>query len=398
MLSAIRDCQRFVDKWDDIFELLSIIKNQLYFIFHEITDEAAVYTVFEVLNNRGLYVSWLDRFKSQLMAVVFENDAGNRDEHIEQLHQIWGEIYEAVGLREGLDTEALRFAATLRGHAVRKPLSEEDAVNRLMSEVGTDAAKTVEVSNWVLEVTKAVKRVYDDFSPSKDVVIRIIQVRFLATAIFLRRLPAAAECKLLNQWEKTSFRIFGICRVFGSYRSTAHTGRGDYLLLSHKITNNRELSVGEMLQRIKKLCGTYRYCEIASYDCYTDWTDELRYLLYRYEQYLAESKGKRFSHTEWNSIWKESAVNSIEHVHPQSKASQIETSVHCIGNLLLLPPHINSGLRDKDPVDKTEAYRNTRLLGAEAVAETIEGDGWDDNAIGGRRYEIGEWMEETFCD
>ena len=181
---------------------MSIIKNQLYFIFHEITDEAAVYTVFEVLNNRGLYVSWLDRFKSQLMAVVFENDAGNRDEHIEQLHRIWGDIYETVGLREGVDTEALRFAATLRGYAVRKPMSEEDAVTRLMREVDTDATKTVEISKWVLEVTKAVTRVYDEFSPSKDVVIRIIQVRILATAIFLRNFSSDEEYKLLNQWGK----------------------------------------------------------------------------------------------------------------------------------------------------------------------------------------------------
>lgn len=58
-----------------------------------------------------------------------------------------------------------------------------------MDEVGTDAAKTIEISNWVLEVTKAVKRVNENFSPSKDVVIKIIQVRILATAIFLRRFP-----------------------------------------------------------------------------------------------------------------------------------------------------------------------------------------------------------------
>ena len=399
MLSAIRDCQRFVDKWDDLFELLSIIKNQLYFIFHEITDEASVYTVFEVLNNRGLYVSWLDRFKSKLMAVVFENDAGNSKEHIERLHRIWGEIYEAVGLREGLDTEALRFAATLRGAPVGEPLSEEKAVNRLMYEVGTNAAKTVEISNWVLKVTKAVKRVYDDFSPSKEVVINIIQVRILATAIFLRRLPVEVEYKLLNQWEKTSFRIFGLSRAFGLYRITAKAVRGDYLRLAHQITNNIELSVDEMLQRVKKLGSLYGFNSISDSDCYTDWANELRYLLYRYEQYLAESQGNLFSHTEWNSIWKEVAVNSIEHIYPQSKADQIEIDVHRIGNLLLLPPRINSGLSNKDPVDKTEAYRNTRLLSAEAVADIIEKmDEWNHEDIAVRSYEIAKWVDETFRD
>lgn len=399
LLDAIRNCQTFVNRWkENVFELLNIIKNQLYFIFHEITDEAAVYTVFEVLNNRGLYVSWLDRFKSQLMSVVFENDAGNRDEHIEQLHRIWGDIYETVGLREGLDTEALRFAATLRGYAVRRPMSEEDAVTRLMSEVGTDATKTIDISKWVLEVTKAVKRVYDDFSPSKEVIIKIIQVRILATAIFLRDFPEKDERKLLNQWEKTSFEIFGFCRVFGAYRSTAHTGRGDYLLLAHQITNNSELSIDEILQRIKKLCKNYRCGTVGSMDCYTDWADELRYLLYQYEQHLAEQQGKRFSHTEWNSIWKESAEQSIEHIHPQSKSSQIECTVHQIGNLLLLPPRINSSLRDKDPVDKAQAYRNTRLLSAEAVAYTIESYGWGPDQIDERTGEIASWLEETFTD
>ena len=402
LLSAIHGCQTFVNGWDNVFELLSIIKNQLYFIFHEITDEASVYTVFEVLNNRGLYVSWLDRFKSKLMAVVYENDAGNRDEHIQRLHQIWGDIYETVGLREGLDTEALRFAAALRGDSVRSLKNEEKSVSQLMDEVGTDAAKTIEISNWVLDVTKAVKRVNENFRPSKEVVIKIIQVRILATAIFLRRFPGSDESDLLDQWEKTSFRIFGLCRIFRetySSGSNAKTGRGDYIHLAHQITNDSKLSVNDILQRIKKLCGNYSFNSIEASDCYTDWADELRYLLYRYEQYLAEKLGKLFSHTEWNSIWKEKdAVKSIEHIHPQSKARQIEKSVHDIGNLLLLPPDVNSSLRDKDPEEKTQAYRNTRLLQAEAVAESIEADGWDDQNIAERSYIIAEWVINEFSN
>lgn len=121
-------------------------------------------------------------------------------------------------------------------------------------------------------------------------------------------------------------------------------------------------------------------------------------MLYCYEQYLAEKLGKLFSHTEWNSIWKEKdAVKSIEHIHPQSKARQIEISVHRIGNLLLLPPDVNSSLRDKDPEKRTEAYRNTRLLGAEAVANTIDAaKDWNDVDIAGRSYEIAEWVNERY--
>ena len=130
MLRAIDECESFVNEWNNQIELLRIIKNQLTFIFHEIDDEAAVYTVFEVLNNRGLNVSWLDRFKSILMAVAFEDNKGNSAEHIKELHQIWGNIYATVGLHQGLNTQALRFGATLESSSqISAILGEEKAVD-----------------------------------------------------------------------------------------------------------------------------------------------------------------------------------------------------------------------------------------------------------------------------
>jgi hypothetical protein len=69
-------------------------------IFHEIEDEALVYTVFEVLNSRGLDVTWFDKLKSLLMAIVFEHgDKGSRAASIAELHNLWREIYSTVGLR-----------------------------------------------------------------------------------------------------------------------------------------------------------------------------------------------------------------------------------------------------------------------------------------------------------
>ena len=51
----MEDCARFVEEWQDSrLELGIILKNRLALIFHEIDDEATVYTVFEVLNSRGL--------------------------------------------------------------------------------------------------------------------------------------------------------------------------------------------------------------------------------------------------------------------------------------------------------------------------------------------------------
>ena len=78
LLSAMAECEKFVSTWEanghSLPDLVGHLKNNLTFILHEIDDESLVYTVFEVLNSRGLDVSWFDRLKSMLMAVVFKTN------------------------------------------------------------------------------------------------------------------------------------------------------------------------------------------------------------------------------------------------------------------------------------------------------------------------------------
>ena len=117
LLRAIEACEEFVIEWREggcsLGDLVSLLNTRPTFVFHEIGDEGLVYTVFEVLNSRGLDVSWFDRLKSMLMAIVLESGSGNKAELIEEVHQLWTDIYSCVGLRLGLSTESLRFAATL---------------------------------------------------------------------------------------------------------------------------------------------------------------------------------------------------------------------------------------------------------------------------------------------
>ena len=399
LLSAIHECKTFVDQWEDTIDLLSIIKNQLRFIFHEITDEAAVYTVFEVLNNRGLYVSWLDRLKSMLMAVVFEDNQGNSIEHIKELHQIWSAIYETVGLHEALDTESLRFAATLRLNRYgRKILSEEVSFNRIKSYVGDSAAKTIEISKWLLEVTTAVKQIHVDMQPYKSVVTKIVHARLLAVSILLRKFGDAEETRLLTEWEKTAFLIFGL------RDNDARTGVGDYVSLACDIWNKEDFEVEAVFTRINKLGIPYRfnpYELLWDQDCYTESQAELRYLLCRYEEHLASLQGQRFSNEQWNRIWEKSAASSIEHILPQSKGKQYKSKdgifVHRLGNLMLLPPGLNSTLSNKEPIDKAAKYRKLGLFDAVDVAETIEANKeWGDAQIKEREGYILDWIADVW--
>ena len=225
-------------------------------------------------------------------------------------------------------------------------------------------------------------------------VTKIGHARLLAVAIILRDFPEEEERKLLNQWEKTSFRIFGLCR------KDARTGVGDFVRLANEILNNLDFSSDDISERIRKIGADYTMDEIGdslSYaDCYTKWKEELRYVLCRYEEHLAEQRGQTFDNEQWNRIWQESAANSIEHILPQSKGSQYSWQkgifVHRLGNLLLLPPRLNSTLGGKDPQEKADDYRRTGLFIAAEVADMIQEYGWDEPEIETWENQLLEWI------
>ena len=391
LVRAILECKSFVKKWGDPVELLRLLKNQLWFLFHETHDVKTVYTVFEVLNDRGLSVSWLAKLKSRLMEVVFESGQGNNPERIEELHQIWGSFYGIVGLRERVDTEALTFAATLRSqYQVSKVFSEALAVDRLIKEVGTSIPKTIEISGWLLKVINAVNRLYEEM---RQPLIKVQHARLLAVSIMLRNFPEAEERKLLDLWEKTSFLIFGL------YRKDARNEKGNFIRLAWEIQNNLDLSSDDISKKIRGLRADYDFDIGVAHDllyqadCYNKWEQELRYLLCRYEEHLAKERGQTFSNEQWNRIWQESPSSSIEHILPQSRYWHY---VHWLGNLLILPPRLNSQLGDKTPEMKADHYQKTGLLIATDVAETIKKDGWSQDEIESRTTDILDWLSSEY--
>ena len=149
-------------------------------------------------------------------------------------------------------------------------------------------------------------------------------------------------------------------------------------------------------------------------DCYTGWKEELRYLLCNYEEHLIRQQSETFRNVRLNRIWKRFSRLSVEHILPQSKGSQSplytvedrafyqskedleDIFVHRLGNLLFLPSHMNSQLKDKHPEDKADAYRQTRLLSAINVAGSIDNYGWNDKQTKIREKELINWILDEF--
>jgi Protein of unknown function DUF262/Protein of unknown function (DUF1524) len=390
LLTAIKDCTKFVNGWGDLIQLTGIIKNRLTFIFHEIDDEATVYTVFEVLNSRGLAVPWLDRLKSLLMGIAFEHGSGNKSEVIAELHEIWEGIYTTIGLQQGLSTEALRFAATLKSANQRsKALGEEEAVESLAKQCGTDAARTIETSRWVLRVAQGVEEFLAATHRSRAVT-RIAHARLLAVTIGLSKFSAAEKATLYATWEKISFRVFGLCH------KDARTQVGEYVRLAWDCVNT-EINATAAEGRLLKIGSDDREHSIdwaveniKRTNCYEGWEEELRYLMYRYEEDHAHG---HITNEQWERIWEQSVAHSIEHIQPQSIAAPY---VHFLGNLMLLPPGLNSTLNDKAPAEKTAAYRATGLHSATEVAHTIDNLGWGAAQVEQREQRLLEWVRGTW--
>ena len=396
ILRAIEDCQAFTAKWtaggESLSSLAALFKNRLFFLLHEIEDEQTVYTVFEVLNSRGLDVSWLDRLKSILMGAAFELKNVHLDGLVKELHTVWRDIYSVIGLRQGLSTEALRFAATLHvTETPNRPLGERDAVAELRGATGT-AKKIRDVAAWLLRVTKACDTVTGN--PRLNAVTRISQARLLATAIHLREdITPKQRKQLLSRWEKVSFRIYGLLG------KDARTGVGKYVRLAWLVVN-KKLSVDAIDKALVEIGEEFPIEDavdvMRNENCYDNWEAELRYFMFRYEEHLTRKQKLNFSNEQWEKIWMVSPSESIEHIWAKSKAP--DKSRHRLGNLVLLPPKLNSTLQDKSAKDKAAHYRKTGLLIAGEVADIIDTAGWNSRSIKEREERLLEWAAEEWAD
>jgi hypothetical protein len=403
LVEGITECEAFVTAWkvmgrEALIELLDIVRNRLTLIFHEIDDEGLVYTVFEVLNSRGLDVTWFDKLKSLLMAIVFETGGGNKAAIIDELHQIWREIYRTIGLKQTLNRETVRFAGTLRSEdRPSRPLDEETAVSVLTASCRQSARKVVELSKWLHMVTRAEDRVLSNHR--WRAVSRIVQARLLAIAVFLRGFAEDQEREILRLWESVAFRIYGL----GGKDARAHVG--DFVRLAWSITNEK-LTAADILNALGKIGKDYPISQavkmLGNSNCYDGWTEELRYFFYRYEEYIAEKQGQQLSDAEWNRIWEAEPSRSIEHIRPQSKGPWSPTTsgiyVHRLGNLVLLPPGVNSRLQDNEPKVKAKTYESCGLLAATELAKILKRNRgkWDRAIVERRERGLIRWASKEW--
>ena len=265
--------------------------------------------------------------------------------------------------------------------------SEEKSVELLVERSKGGFDKIVTTIGWIEKVAKSVVKLYEN--KYEVSLIDISQTRLVAVAIDLSdNLTNAEKIELSRHCTKIAFCVYGICR------KDARTAVGEFVRLAYDINAN-EITAKQIKDRFLNIVKKYdvngEIQKLATTDCYTDWQNELRYLLYKYEEHLAKEKGQDIDNEQWNRIWVSSSSDTIEHILPQRSG---EKFVHYLGNLFLLPPKVNSKLKNKNPAYKEEYYNDTGFLMAPAIIKLLSR--WDEDAVLQRGNEIVRWMTEEW--
>jgi len=202
-----------------------------------------------------------------------------------------------LGLDKKLGDEALRFSGTLSKKELQsKLLSEEAASHELVRRAGTTPNTITESAEWLNKVVMAERKLLAD--PRKSAATEIIQARFVAVAIILRNFPEEIEKSLLSVWEKVTFKIFGL----GS--GDGRTKVGDYVRLGHRIINEK-LDADRISKDINAIGSSYRIKDILEdwdENAYEGWQKNLRYLLFKYDEYLAKESSEQINEMTWTKM------------------------------------------------------------------------------------------------
>lgn len=420
LMDAIRECEEFIVEWKkqrgDDLSLLRIIKNRLGFVVFDTEDSRIVYKVFEVLNRRGLAVDWLDKCKSVLMGRAFElaRSPAAAKSAIDSLHALWGNIYNEIATVSLKGEEILRVFATLRYGASRgKPQPPDESLESIRGEC-TTKDKPRQISEGLLDITRKLAAL--ERNVFLGPVSEVLHSRILAVALqSASQLSEKERAKLLEQWERVTFRIFGL------FDKDSRVKVGDYIRLASDVNNRAEGAsrYSEIMDALRELGKEYPIEQavqegLANKDCYGEDPDRCRCILWKYEEFLAREVGYRATVDEnvRREIWSMRAVDTIEHIYPQNpesggawdgkmrrnnrgrEANRTE-HVNRIGNLILLPLALNEEARRQGFREKKEVYERHHLRQIEPITTLKE---WTLGQIERREKAIIDWSKTEWCD
>jgi hypothetical protein len=366
LLDAIYESKVFIDGWAEkqrsLMSLLILLQSKLRFVLFQTARMEEVYTIFEVLNSRGLPVTSLDTFKSILMGKACEFNAD--ESIIKNIHKSWQGIYNVIGNgkiqsipQRTIYSEILRFTAKLKGFGGTRSLPKETKSSNALIEMmfqdnhenqnyAAEIAQIEQLAQYVLDVASSYVKFCSD--RRTRAVMMISQIRLTAIAIDLSELRKPEKDNLLLKLEKTAFKMYAMIGLPQKKEAK------EFYALAHSISCNQIL-YDEIFDTLENISNKYPINYAIQMfqqrgDCYSTNQDKeyLHYFMRRREEFL---QGNSAESPDWSIIWQKQLGNTIEHILPQSSG---ESFVHRLGNLVLVKA--NATHSDKDALAKLESY------------------------------------------
>jgi hypothetical protein len=444
-------------------EIGKIVKNGLEVTSYIIQDETEAGRLFEVVNDRGKDLTTLDRIKSYLVYCASRlSDPDLARKIFDRFGTVLENVTKDGGDDTEIDAFVRYHWTLFSGEIVlaKQSNSEYTTVHRRVKNLSKHASTDQSgksIIEWIESYLESAVGCSEAFAKienpksisSKDADLAEQELTELIERLDgLNRLPVSRNFLPLlmatyNQYgigrefyqivvlcEKLSFRVYniagrrtdagraslqrhGYCIEWAGRRSKAQSVfSNDANKLQFDDSNKAISSTCEMIESEigRNAPDTYfidclRRKDLFEGSARSDgWRgvrnkEVVRYLLYKYEKYLRESKEKAsLSQIPPFSTWKEQGI-TIEHIHPQSSDSEgsIENHTDMLGNLILLGPEDNSSAGNASYGEK---YRNTYASSKmQSLAELPSPEeGWSKEEITSRtddiiRFALSEWGE-----
>lgn len=398
---------------ETLYKWFSVIDNAIITTFVLSGDSAKLTAtqIFAFQNDRGLGLTTLEKLKAFLMHQIYRHTGVNAISNIKSLENKFASIYNDI---EKLKTEE----DTVLGYHCSAFLSSYDnPLDAIKEQLQRAQDKAVWINDFVNDLRRSYSLMCEiemaqcmfnnpiadvcilDKANSMPLVLKLCHYNCMGTDV---RNNTAID-NALKLVEKILFKM---TYTWGNYRTNS---------LISIAKNYKPDGYDDLVNVLTYKCdhGFQEYWDFNG-NCLRYFTEnkyhyrkELRYVLYKYENYLrTQKKQPLLSPDECTNVFRDvSLSNTLDHITPQTPPDSTEYSdefkVHYlnnIGNLSLLTWSNNSSKSNRNPAadDVMEMY-NSVFFSHKEIYETLKSDRqWAEYQIEERKNRIIEFIKNNW--
>lgn len=413
------------------------ITQQLTLIVYEVDDDLEAGVIFETMNDRGKPLTDLDKVKNHLLYLCSKLDITPpaRADLNDRINRTWSHIFEEMMVAnlgdDNNENQLLRVHWLMiydydprnwnKSRSIKDKFNLKAYVERhqeLLTDLNTYLDSLKDATTAYCDLLRPTRTgAFNEISDTnlrKQIQISSERLARLGARASFQPLLISVRMKAGDNGD-TYLKAVDLCerydfRVYGWERRQTRAGQSALFRLGnefYKFSNFETLSNG-IRQIVWQYSPDTKFIKgfDNEFENWYEWS-HIKYFLYEYEQYLADSAGKPVK-MPWDLLQQSRKEDTIEHILPQSPTDEywqtrftpeeMRRWTHDIGNLTLT--YDNSPLTNKPFKkgkekydDKVSYYEDSNLFIEKSLKNYPE---WSVQAIEKRRNQIREWALERW--